>query len=200
MHGADDGRRVRADVRRNRDAIIAAAAEAFLARGVDASLEDIAKAAGVGSATLHRHFPTRDELIAHVYRRDVEKLCTDVDPLLARLPSDESLKQWMIDFVVYVAGKRGMAAALRGAACESEPFVASRAALIDAITRLVRPGIEHGVIRPDANPEDVMRAMCAFCLLTDQHAATEPVVRLVTLLVDGLRPDARSQAHRAAAP
>src|SRR5450631_3703142 len=102
-----EARPLRADARRNRDALLVAAAAQFADRGVESPLEDIARSAGVGIGTLYRHFPTRDALIADVYRREVDLLCGGVDELLATLPADEALSEWMRRFVGYVATKRG---------------------------------------------------------------------------------------------
>jgi AcrR family transcriptional regulator len=190
---APGARRERRDVVRNREALLGSAAQAFSRHGVDASLEDIAHHAGVGSATLYRHFPTRDDLIANVYRRDTESLCADVDALLTELPADEALARWMARFVSYVAGRRGMAAALKGAVCRSEPFRATRAQLLDALARLITPGVSEGLLRADATPDDAMKAMGALCLLAE-HSPDSPgdISRLVELLVDGLRHGAPS--------
>src|ERR1035437_7005847 len=86
---------LRADARRNRDALLVVAASHFAEQGVEAPLEEIARRAGVGIGTLYRHFPTRDALIADVYRREVDLLCAGVDELLATLPADEALAEWM---------------------------------------------------------------------------------------------------------
>src|SRR5579859_2177269 len=88
-------RRPRADAVRNRDLLIAAAAEAFAARGADVSLEDIARGAGVGIGTLYRHFPTRDALVEAVYRHEVERLSDAAPKLLEKMPADAALEKWL---------------------------------------------------------------------------------------------------------
>ena len=106
-------RAMRADARRNRDALLAAAGDLFTARGVDVPLEEIARQAGVGIGTLYRNYPTRDALVEAVYRHEVETLCTGVEELRAAhdgRPAD-ALEAWMRDFAGYVARKRGMAMA-----------------------------------------------------------------------------------------
>jgi AcrR family transcriptional regulator len=184
-------RPLRADFRRNRDALLASASKAFAERGVDASLEDIAQHAGVGSATLHRHFPTREALIANVYRGEVEALCTDVADLLDRYPADEALAEWMRRVVNYVMAKRGMAAALKAAICGSAEFNDIRDTIYAAVTRLVEPAIKQGLIRRDAAAGEILRALGGFCLFDDQPDAQTQAVRLVELVVDGLRYGAR---------
>jgi AcrR family transcriptional regulator len=183
-----DCRPLRADARRNRDALLASAAEVFAERGVDVSLEEIARTACVGIGTLYRHFPTREALIADVYRREVDQLCDGVDELLAELAPAQALEEWMRRFVSYVATKRGMAAALKSVVgADSDLFTSSRAKINDAMARLVNAAVEAKTVRPDANPDDVLRAMSGFCLVSDQPGWQEQALRLVSLLVDGLR-------------
>ena len=181
-------RPLRADAQRNRDALLTAAAAAFAENGVDASLEDIARRAGVGIGTLYRHFPTRDALIADVYRREVDLLCGGVDELLATQSPDEALREWMRRFVSYVAAKKGMAAALKSVlGPENELFTHSRASIVGAMERLVSAAVDAKAIRPDADAADLLRGMSGFCLASDQPGWQEQAVRLVELLNDGLR-------------
>ena len=180
-------RPLRADVRRNRDAIVASAARAFAERGPSASLEDIARDAGVGSATLHRHYPTRDTLLAAVYRRQIEDLCASTDDLLARHPADEALALWMRAVVSHVLARRGMAAALKAAACGTRELGDIRATLRAAATRLAAPAITRGLIRPDTTVDDMLRALAAVCLFDDQPDALPQATRLIDLFTDGLR-------------
>jgi AcrR family transcriptional regulator len=191
----EEARPLRADARRNRDALLVAAAAQFAERGVEAPLEEIARQAGVGIGTLYRHFPTRDALIADVYRREVDLLCGGVDELLATLPADEALAQWMRRFVGYVATKRGLAVALKAMVNDnSELFAQSRVHINESMARLVHAAVEAGLVRTDADPEDVLRGMSGFCLFSEQAGWQEQAQRLVTLLVDGLRFGAASSA------
>jgi AcrR family transcriptional regulator len=181
-------RPLRADARRNRDALLVAAAAQFADRGVESPLEDIARSAGVGIGTLYRHFPTRDALIADVYRREVDLLCGGVDELIATLPADEALAEWMSRFVGYVATKRGLAVALKSMVNDnSDLFARSRAHINESMARLVRAAVEAGLVRTDADPEDVLQAMSGFCMFSQQAGWQEQAQRLVNLLVDGLR-------------
>jgi AcrR family transcriptional regulator len=189
-------RPLRADARRNRDALLVAAAAQFAERGVEAPLEEIARHAGVGIGTLYRHFPTRDALIADVYRREVDLLCGGVDELLATLPADEALAEWMRRFVGYVATKRGLAVALKSMVNDnSELFAQSRANINESMARLVHAAVEADLVRSDADPEDVLRAMSGFCLFSEQSGWQEQAQRLVSLLVDGLRFGAASSTN-----
>jgi AcrR family transcriptional regulator len=193
---AEAARPLRADARRNRDALLVAAAAQFAERGVEAPLEEIARRAGVGIGTLYRHFPTRDALIADVYRREVDLLCGGVDELLATLPADEALAEWMRRFVGYVATKRGLAVALKSMVNDnSELFAQSRANINESMARLVHAAVEADLVRSDADPEDVLRAMSGFCLFSEQAGWQEQAQRLVSLLVDGLRFGAASSTN-----
>lgn len=180
-------RPLRKDVLRNRDAILVSAERAFAERGPGASLEDIARDAGVGSATLHRHFPTRDVLIAAVYRRQIEDLCASASDLLARHPADEALAEWLRLFVSHVLARPGMATAIKAAACQTQRLGDIRAILHSAVIRLAAPAIMQGLIRPDITTDDILRALAAVCLFDDQPAAHTQAIRLIDLFTDGLR-------------
>src|SRR4029077_2954288 len=101
-----------ADAQRNRDRVLEVAKEAFTRLGADASLDDVAKQAGVGAGTLYRHFPTRDELLDAVYRSEVEKLASAEKKFAETLPPMEALRAWMLLFVDYIATKKIIAPAL----------------------------------------------------------------------------------------
>ncbi len=181
-------KRLRADARRNRDQLLAAAAELYAEQGVDVSLEAIAKRAGVGIGTLYRHFPTRDALIEAVYRRELDSLCDGVDDLLEGGSADEALSEWMRRFARYVATKRGMAAALKAAlGVDSDLFTYSHRRIREALDRLVTAAVESGAIRSDTDSEDLLRGMSGICMATDSPEGVERNQRLIGLLVDGLR-------------
>src|SRR5689334_3592723 len=107
---------LRSDARRNRERILEAAVRAFSESGPDVAIDAIAKAAGVGSATLYRHFPTREALIEAAYRNELARVCDSAAALLADHAPDRALRLWMDDFIDYLAAKQGMADALRAAA------------------------------------------------------------------------------------
>jgi AcrR family transcriptional regulator len=109
-------RRPRSDAQRNRDRILEVAKEAFTRHGADASLDEIAKQAGVGAGTLYRHFSTRDALIEAVYRSEVERLAAAGDSFAAAMPPIEALRSWMLLFVDYIAAKHIIAPALNSVA------------------------------------------------------------------------------------
>lgn len=183
----EGGRPKRADARRNHDALLAAAAEVFAERGIEASLEEIARRANVGIGTLYRNFPTRDALNEAVYRREVETLCDAADELLAGNSADAALAAWMHRFAGYVAKKRGMAAALRSAlGADNELFTYSRQRINAALGMLVTAAVEAGSIRPDTDVDDVLRAMSGICMASDLPGE-DRTGRLIDLIVDGLR-------------
>ncbi|MGH8963562.1 MAG: TetR/AcrR family transcriptional regulator [Jatrophihabitantaceae bacterium] len=179
---------MRSDAKRNREVLIVAAATAFAERGVDTSLEEIARQAGVGIGTLYRHFPTRHDLIEAVYRQEVEILCAGVDELLADRQPDEALAEWMVRFVRYVAIKRGLVGAIKSVvAADSEIFAYTHNLVADSVTKLVDAAVAAGTIKPDTDPLDLLRGLGGFCMANDQPDWQERAVRLVGLLMDGLR-------------
>jgi AcrR family transcriptional regulator len=178
----------RSDAVRNRALLIAAARTSFANCGSNATLEVIAKSAGVGIGTLYRHFPTRDALVEAVYRSEVEALCTAAQELLVTLPADEALAEWMQRFVSYVATKRGMADALRSmVASRVGLFDDCRLALVTAVETLLAAGARSGLVRSDIEASDLLRAIGGICLGSDEGALGGSSRRLVALLVDGLR-------------
>ena len=185
---ADPLRPMRADARRNREEVLARAGEVFTERGIDASLEEVARRANVGIGTLYRHFPNREVLVEAVYRHEVATLCEGVDDLLAQHPADEALAIWMRSFAVYVSRKRGMAMALKSLLGADSPlFTESHRRIQGAIGILVAAAIESGSIRADVAPDDLLRAMGGICMAADSPEWADRVGRLVGLLIDGLR-------------
>src|ERR1700723_1974195 len=99
-------RKPRADAQRNRERILEVAKQVFTRRGADASMDEIANRAKIGSGTLYRHFPTRDELLATVYTAEVEKLAAAEKKLSAELSPIEALRAWLVVFIDYIAAKK----------------------------------------------------------------------------------------------
>jgi len=182
-------RPLRADAQRNKDKLLAVAVRAFSQAGGEVTLESIAKQAGVGIGTLYRHFPTREALVAAAYRREVEQLCQAVAALRAELPPDQALRSWMERFVDYVATKRGMADALQLVVSTSDAniYADTYAQIVAALRSLLDDGIAAGLIRPDAEAGDVLRAMRGAWLVTDEQHRADQAGRLLDLLMDGLR-------------
>jgi len=182
-----NARKPRADAVRNRELVLEAAKAVFSAGGAEASLEAVARTAGVGIGTLYRHFPTREALFEAVYRREVDHLA-DLAEQLKREPPVDALRHWMRSNVKFVATKKGMSAALTLAAYKnSELFSYSFDRLTRAVGGLLERAIAAGEIRDDIGPEDLLRALVGMCYLHDQPGWQASVLRLVDVFVDGLR-------------
>jgi AcrR family transcriptional regulator len=178
----------RADACRNRDRLLEVAGETFAACGVEASLEKIAKSAGVGIGTLYRHYPTRDALVEAVYRHNVDLLCCGAEELSATLPPDEALAEWMQRFVGYVGTKKGLATYLKSVlAADTDLFASSQAQVAETIGRLVAAASEAGRIRPGVDGMELLRALSGVCLMADQPGGAEQGAKIASLLMDGLR-------------
>ncbi|MER8374454.1 TetR/AcrR family transcriptional regulator [Mesorhizobium sp. M0488] len=179
---------LRADAQRNRDALIEVAAVAFAAHGVDASLEEIARQAGVGAGTLYRHFPTREHLVEVVYRREVEGLCAAADELALHHPPDVALEQWMQRFVDYIATKRGLATSLRILLSTNSTLFSDTSGRVSLVLRrLVDAAVADGSIRGDVDSSDVLHALGGIYSAPDSQDWHDRSRRLVSLLMDGLR-------------
>jgi AcrR family transcriptional regulator len=185
---AASARPLRADAQRNRDRLLEAAVSAFSREGPDATLDAIAKDAGVGIGTLYRHFPTREALVEAAYRNELARLCDAVSDLLRAMPPDDATRAWMDRFVDYMTTKRGMADALRAViASGGNPFAQSRDRLVGAITALLQAAAAAGTIRPDIEPADVLASLSGVSLAAGEPAQRDQARRLLDLLMDGLR-------------
>ena len=184
-------RPMRADARRNREALLQAAAELFAEEGTDVSLEAVAARAGVGIGTLYRNFPNRDSLVEAAYRTEVAHLCDAASELLESNPPDIALAEWMDRFVTYAAAKRGMAGALKAVNAKTDLYSQTRTQITGAIGGLLEAGVEAGTLRDDVEPEDVLRAMGCIWNLGDGEGWRTQAETLIRIIVDGLRHGAR---------
>jgi AcrR family transcriptional regulator len=181
-------RKPRVDAVRNRERVLEAAKLVFSAGGPEASLEAVARAAGVGIGTLYRHFPTREALFEAVYRREVQHLADLAEQLKEEAHPVDALRHWMRSNVKFVATKKGMSSALALAAYKnSELFAASFDQLTQAVGELLNRAIATGEIRDDISPEDLLRALIGMCYMHDQPGWQASVLRLVDVFIDGLR-------------
>jgi AcrR family transcriptional regulator len=182
-------RKPRADAERNRDRILEVAKDAFTKFGAEASLDEIAKQAGVGAGTLYRHFPSREALIEAVYRTEVEKLAAAERNFAETMPPIEALRAWMVLFVDYIAAKKIIAPVLntllRGA---SKVFESSHTQVWDAIRALVKRAIKSGDIRKDLDPIDLLRALIGVSNVATGPDWQQSAKRLVDILITGSRP------------
>ena len=174
----------RVDARRNEQALLDAAAAAFVAAGVEAPVRDIAARAGVGVGTVYRHFPTRADLVVAVYRHQVEA-CAEAD--LTGLGAYAALARWIDLFVDFLVTKHGLAAALRP---DSADFAALHTYFLDRLlpvcTRLLEAAAAAGEIRADVQAYELMRGVGNLCIGAE-HDPGYDARRLVGLLVAGLR-------------
>jgi AcrR family transcriptional regulator len=182
-------RQPRADAQRNRERILEVAKQAFSQSGINTSLDDIAKDAGVGPGTLYRHFPTRDALLEAVYKTEVEKLAAAQQKFAATMPPVEALRAWMLLFVDYIAAKQIIAPALN-TLCggPSKLFEGSRHHIVGAINALVNRAVESGDIRKDLEPFDLLRALIGVANVASGPGWQQSAKRLVDILISGSRP------------
>ena len=181
-------RKPRTDAVRNRERVLEAAKAVFSAGGAKASLESVARAAGVGIGTLYRHFPTREALFEAVYRREVQHLADLAEQLKEEARPVDALQHWLRSNVKFVATKKGMSAALALAAYKnSELFSYSFDRLTRAVGGLLDRAIAAREIRDDITPEDLLRALVGMCYMHDQPGWQTSVLRLVDVFIDGLR-------------
>jgi len=180
-------RRVRADAQRSLDALLHAAKAVFATAGVDAPVRQIADKAGVGLGTLYRHFPQRSDLIAAVFRREIDQ-CADAAPALAagREPF-EALASWMQRYAAFVAAKRGLAKALHSGdpAFDNLPGYFDQR-LRPALRTLLDAAIAAGQVRADVDADELLGAVASLCM-SAHNTGPGRAERMVALLVDGLR-------------
>jgi AcrR family transcriptional regulator len=185
-------RKPRADAERNRERILEAAKEAFTRFGADASLDDIAKQAGVGPGTLYRHFPAREELLQAVYRSELEKLAAAEQKLAQTMPPIEALRSWLLLFIDGIATKQLIAPALNTLVGDPKKvFEASYAQVHEAIRALVKRAIRSGDIRKDLDPLDLLRALVGVANVATSPDWQQSAKRLVEILITGSRPNGR---------
>lgn len=179
-------RPLRADARRNREALLVAAREALLA-DEDAHVEEIARRAGVAVGTLYRHFETREALVAEVYRQEVAELCATPARLLTRHAPDEALSTFLLLLVEHAAVGRGMGEALESImATDSPVFDDARDEMARALDELLAAGVAAGLVRSGMSGRVVLRALGGICGLRAK-GWKDDALRIVTILYDGLR-------------
>ncbi|MCX3061126.1 TetR/AcrR family transcriptional regulator [Streptomyces beihaiensis] len=186
--GQSPSRGKRSDAQRNRQTVLAAAAEVFATSGVDAPIRRIASRAGVGMGTVYRHFPTRADLVTAVYHHQIEE-CAEAGPtLLADADSPlDALRQWIDLFVDFLVTKHGLADALQS---DSDRFAALHTYFLDRLlpvcAQLLDAAVESGDIRPGTQPYELMRGIGNLCVGRDDDPRYDPR-RLIALLLAGLR-------------
>ena len=182
-------RKPRTDALRNRERILEVAKTAFTRQGANASLEEIAKQAGVGTGTLYRHFPTRDALIEGVYRNEVEKLAAAASHFAKKMSPIEALRAWMLLLVDYIAAKHIIAPALNSiVGGPSRLYQGSRSMIQGAIDQLVKRAKKSGDLRRDLDAFDLLRALIGVSHVGSGADWQQSARRLVDILIAGSRP------------
>jgi AcrR family transcriptional regulator len=177
---------LRADGQRNRERILAAAEQLIGSDGAQASLEEIARRAGVGSATLHRHFPSRQALLEAVFRDGVAQLCARAAAQPGEDPAAE-LAAWLEELTVYTATNRGLAAALlAGPDGLSAEEICCTDMLLDVLNVLVARASSAGALHAGATTEDLMRLANAIAVANEDDPLTAR--RVLRLALTGIRP------------
>ncbi|RFC71503.1 MULTISPECIES: TetR/AcrR family transcriptional regulator [unclassified Streptomyces] len=176
----------RSDALKNREAILQVAHDA-LAEAPGASLNSIAKRAGVGPGTLYRHFPTREALILEVYRHDIGRLVDSVPEALATHAPLDALRHWFTTLAGYVRIKHGLGEALHSAAAE-EVISASWPPVTAAVGQLLDACGRAGEVRPGIDPVDVIMLMSCLWRTADNPDGAAQADRLMELAIDGFRP------------
>jgi AcrR family transcriptional regulator len=173
----------------NRARLLEAARSALVAGEGIASLEAIARDAGVGIGTLYRHFPTREALVEAVYSTELDAVTASAAGLLDHHPADVALRSWMDDYAAFIATKRGMIDTLRaGWASGVIAAPSTRERITATLATMLEAGAQQGVLRSDVLPADFAVGMVGVFLATAPAAEPAQVSRLLDLLVDGARP------------
>jgi AcrR family transcriptional regulator len=181
-------RKTRADAQRNRERILEIAKDAFVRDGAGASLDEIARQAGIGPGTLYRHFPTRGALIEAVFHNEVEKLAAAERRFAATMPPLEALRAWMLLFIDHVSGKMLIIPAMDTVAGGSLRLIeGSRSLIHKAFVTAVQRAIASGDLRSDTEPGDFVRALVGLFHSTAQPGWESSARRLVDILIAGSR-------------
>jgi AcrR family transcriptional regulator len=182
----------RADATRNRDQLLAVATRVFGSADAEPSMRAIAREAGVGIATLYRHFPTRESLVDAVYRDQVARLTTGARELLSQMPPAAAMRHWMDLFGEWIATKNGMLDTLLVMIESGEiAHAQTRSQLLAAITTILDAGRTAGDLRPDVTADDIAASLIGIFTVAPQPKHRAKADRLLNLLMDGLRPTAR---------
>lgn len=183
----------RADAQRNLDALATAAKAEFAEHGVDVNVRAIAARAGVGTATLYRHFPARSDLIAAVFRHEIDACAAAAPALAAANEPDRALELWLQRYTEFVATKHGLAASLHS----GDPAFNALPAYFNehlgpVLTRLLDAAEEAGSIRGGMDPIDLLGTVANLCIAPTGTDDPSRAHRMVGLLLDGLRYRARA--------
>lgn len=183
---------MRADAQRNLDTLLQTAMAVFATSGVDAPVREIAEKAGVGIGTVYRHFPQRSDLVAAVFRREIDACADAALALSAGHEPFEALAGWMQRYAAFIAAKRGLAKALHS----GDPAFDSLPGYFDlrlrpALHKLLEAATAAGEVRADVDADELLGAVASLCM-SAHNAGSGRAERMVALLTDGLRHGART--------
>ncbi len=191
----------RADSIRNRERLLLAATKVFSEDTGQASLDAVAREAGVGIGTLYRHFPTREALFEAVYRHEVDQLFALAETLSRSADPVEGLREWLYANIRLVAAKKGMVEALQLVAHgSSELKTYSFQRLTAAIAMLLDRGVAAGLLRSDVSAEELLRALVGVFYSQGGKGWQAGAFRLVNVFVDGLCGPTRTRTQRRKSP
>jgi AcrR family transcriptional regulator len=182
-------RKPRADAERNRRRLLDEARQAFSDRGAAASLEEIARTAGVGIGTLYRHFPTRHALVEQVYRDEARQLAEAASRLTQEVPPLEALRRWLLLFIDYMVTKQSLAELLNDLPDGPDELYALSTALVrDAVALLIEHAMANGAARAvTIEPLDLLRALAGVAKFSSGPEWAANARNLVDILVAGIR-------------
>ncbi len=181
-------REPRADAARNYQLLLEAAKLAFNEKGSAARLEEIARTAGVGIATLYRHFPTREDLVQEVYRSEIEQLIAVASKLIKRHAPSEALRRWLHIFVEHLATKRLLAETLH-VNPRDEALIAetSGVLLAQAVNMFVDRAVEAGEMTRSLDPSDLLRSLVGIATIYPDPQWERNAKWLADVMVAGMR-------------
>jgi AcrR family transcriptional regulator len=174
---------VRADAQRNLETLLEAAKTVFARSGVDAPMREIAAEAGVGVATIYRNFPQRADLVAAVFRREVDACAAAAKPLSAKHGPEDALVRWLKRYCDFIGTKRGLAAALHSGDSAFDALPAYfQQHLSPTLDGLLKAASAAGAVRADISSDDLLRVVSNICVPDAEHTT-----RMLALIIDGLR-------------
>lgn len=179
-------KKLRADALANRQKVLESARLLFAQEGPEVSLNEVARRAGVGVATLYRHFPDRNALVAAVYANELAELGAAADEYLLTMPPQQALSAWADRFLDYASTKRGLGEALRAIKDSGELTLAPRTVLRDSMDKLLVAGRDAGTITSDADGDDLLVAFAGIWTLPDDDEFAQRARRIVDLVLAGL--------------
>jgi AcrR family transcriptional regulator len=187
---------IRADARRNYDALLAAADELFTTNGPDVALDEIARRAGVGNATLYRHFPDRRDLLVAVCVSEVRALCTLGEQLDTDPDAGQALTRWLRAYITHVSAKHGLAAAFATGRREDSELVAACQAAVQVIgTSLLQRAQDSGTVRTNVTLRDVITLVNAIAMAAETTDKGE-ADRMLAIVLTGIAQPSRKEPTR----